>query len=157
MKDFKEPKTVKEVRQFLGMTGYYRKHIRGYSKIAAPLTEQTKGKQKLIEWTPECKVAFNKLKEALTTAPVLAYPNFKEPFILTTDASNYATGAILSQIKEGKEVVIAYGGRKFQEAERKYTTTERECLAVLIGLREFEPYLRVQEVFRFLKFSTKPN
>jgi ribonuclease HI len=76
----------------------------------------------------------------------LAYPNYALPFILTTDASNYATGVILSQIRDKKEVVIAYGGRKLSMAEQKYTTTERECLAVIEGLREFEPYIRGRSV-----------
>jgi hypothetical protein len=142
------PTTVKGVRQFLGLAGYYRKHILNFSKIAAPLTDLTKGvvQCKAITWNPECQKAFDTLKYALTHAPILAYPNYSQPFILTTDASNYATGAILSQICDKKEVVIAYGGRKLSQAEQKYTTTERECLAVIEGLREFEPYIRGRSV-----------
>jgi hypothetical protein len=91
----------------LGLAGYYRKHIKNYSKITAPLTDLTKGEGKSITWTPQCQEAFDTLKYALTHAPVLAYPIYAEPFILTTDASKYATGAILSQIRNNKEVVIA--------------------------------------------------
>jgi hypothetical protein len=90
--------------------------------------------------------AFNELKEALMTTAYTGIPQFNEDFIRTTDASDYAAGAILSQIRDGKEVVIAYRGRKFHEPERNYNTTEIEYLAVLIGLREFEPYLRGRHV-----------
>jgi hypothetical protein len=142
--DAQPPTTVKGVRQFLGLAGYYRKHILNFSKIAAPLTHPTKGviKSKAITWNPECQKAFDTLEHVLTHAPILAYPNYSQPFILTTDASNYATWAIISQICDKKEVVIAYGDRKLSLAEQKYTTTERECLAVIEGLREFEPYIR---------------
>jgi hypothetical protein len=76
----------------------------------------------------------------------LAYPDYNQPFILATDASQSATGAILSQMRHNKVVVIAYGGRKFSAAEMKYTTTERECLAVIAGLKEFEPYIRGKQI-----------
>jgi hypothetical protein len=118
------PTTVKGVRQFLGLAGYYRKHIKDYSKIAAPLTDLTKGESKSIDWTPACQEAFEKLKCALTHAPTLAYPIYSDPFTLTTDASRYATGAILSQTRGKKEVVIAYGGRKLTIPEQNYTTTK---------------------------------
>jgi hypothetical protein len=72
----------------------------------------------------------------------LAYPIYSDQFILTTDASKYATGAILSQIRGVREVAIAYGGRKLTTQEQNYTTTERECLAVIEALKEFEPYVR---------------
>jgi hypothetical protein len=148
IKEAKPPTTVKGVRQFLGLAGYYRKHILNFSTIAAPLTDLTKGVtiSKAITWTPECQKAFHTLKYALTHAPILAYPNYSQPFILTTDASNCATGAILSQIRDNKEVVIAYGGRKLSQAEQKYTATERECLHIIEGLREFEPYIRGRSV-----------
>jgi hypothetical protein len=99
----------------------YRKHILNFSKIAAPLTDLTKGvvKSKAITWNPESQKAFDTLKYALTHAPILAFPNYSQPFILPTDASHFATGAILSQIRDKKEVVIAYGGRKLSVAEQK--------------------------------------
>jgi hypothetical protein len=146
IKNAQSPTTVKGVPQFLGLAGYYRKHIKDYSKITAPLTDLTKGEGKSIVWTPQCQAAFDTLKHALTHAPVLAYPIYSDPFTLTTDASKYATGAILSQVRNNKEVVIAYGGRKFSAPEQNYTTTERECLAVIKALREFEPYVRGQHV-----------
>jgi hypothetical protein len=120
--DAQPPTTVKGVRQFLGLAGYYHKHILNFSKIAAPLTDLTKGvtKSKAITWTPECQKAFDTLKHALTHAPILAYPNYSQPFILTKDASNYATRAILSQIRDKKKVVIAYGSRKLSQTEQKH-------------------------------------
>jgi mRNA-degrading endonuclease RelE of RelBE toxin-antitoxin system len=121
------PTTGKGVRQFLGLAGYYRKHIKDYRIITAPLTpltDLTKGEGKSIIWTPQCQEAFDTLKYALTHAPVLAYPIYSDPFTLTTDASKYATGAILSQVCNNKEVVIAYGERKLSTPEQNYTTTE---------------------------------
>jgi hypothetical protein len=118
----------------LGLAGYYRKHIKDDSKLAAPLTDLTKGDSKSINWTPACQEAFDKLKYALTHAPVLAYPIYSDQFTLTTDASKYATGAILSQIRGDREVVIAFGGRKLTTREQNYTTTEHECLAVIEAL-----------------------
>lgn len=139
--DFPKPKKVKEVRAFLGLSGYYRKHIKSYSKIALPLTELTKNENKFT-WTSECEEAFNKLKQALVNPPILAYPVYGKDYILQTDASGEAIGLVLGQIQNGKQVVISYGGKKLTNSEKKFSTTERECLAVVVGLKQFEPYLR---------------
>lgn len=92
-------------------------------------------------WTDACQDAFDILKKALTEAPILAYPDFNFPFLLATDASNDAIGMVLGQKQNGREVVISYAGRKLNPAERNYSVTEREALAVVDGVRHFQTYL----------------
>ena len=96
-----------DVRSFLGMTSYYRRFIDCYTELARPLNNLTT-KHAVYKWDQPCAEAFHKLKEKLINAPVLAYPDFRQPFILDTDASNVATGAVLSQNINGEERVIAY-------------------------------------------------
>ena len=100
------PTCVSEARSFLGTTSYYRKYIPGFTDIASPLTNLTKKKQKFV-WTEKCQSAFERLKEALVSAPVLAYLSREGKFVLDTDASATAVGAVLSQIQGGEEKVIA--------------------------------------------------
>ena len=135
------PKTPKQIKQFLGLVGYYNRHIENFSKIAAPMNHLLK-KNIPFDWTTDCETAFQTLKTKLTTAPVLAFPIFTLPFDLYTDASGVAAGVILAQTQNGVERVIAYAGRTFNQAEQNYTVTEQEALAVLIGVRKFAPYLQ---------------
>ena len=140
VQEYPVPKTVKDVRAFMGLTNYYRKFIKGCAQIASPLHELTKKGAKFV-WTDACQHAFDALKKALTEAPILAYPDFHLPFILATDASNDAIGMVLGQKQNGREVVISYAGRKLNPAERNYSVTEREALAVVDGVRHFQTYL----------------
>ncbi len=95
-----------------------------------------------LRWKREQKVAFEKLKEALTTAPVLAYPDFSKPFVVDTDESDVAIGAVLGQSDaEGHFRVITYGSRVLNKAERNYSVTERECLSVVEWLKYWRHYL----------------
>ena len=91
-------------------------------------------------WTVACAEAFDKLKRALVSAPILAYPNFREPFLLFVDASSTGIGFTLAQIQNGKELVIAYNARGLNKAEQNYSTTEREALALVEGIKKFQPY-----------------
>ena len=136
------PKNLKELRGFLGLTGYYRQFIRGYSKLAAPLTDMLK-KNKRVQHSPEAQVAFDAMKLALVSTPVLALPRDDDAsmFVLDTDASDVAAGAVLSQIQDGIEHVIAYASRTFNKAERGYCVTRRELGAFIFGLKVFKPYL----------------
>ena len=135
------PMNVRELRQFLGLTNYYRRFVEGYSKIAEPLHQLTRKTSKGYVWTPNCQNAFDELKYRLTTPPILAYPDFSDEFILHTDASATALGGVLCQSKNGQEHVIAYWSRQLTKPERNYSTIEREALAVVAAVKEFYPYL----------------
>lgn len=134
------PKNEKEVRQFLGTLGYYRRFIKDFAKIVKPLTGLLR-KDTEFEITPEIKACFEKCKELLTLDPVLIYPDFSKEFILTTDASDYAIGAVLSQGPIGKDRPIAYASRTLSQTEERYSTTEKEFLAIVWAVKHFRPYL----------------
>lgn len=123
IKEFPTPKKVKDVQSFIGLAGYYKKFIEDFSKIAKPLTKLTKKTVK-FEWTTEQQNAFGTLKGKFMTAPVLKYTDFAQEFIVTTDASDYAIGAVLSQGEVGNDRPIPYASRIFSQAEQNYNTTE---------------------------------
>ena len=134
------PKSVSDVRSYLGTTSYYRRYIRGYSEIAKPLHILTE-KNRVFTWTEDAQKAFDTLKEALTTAPILAYPNPTDPFILDCDASNHGVAGVLSQIQNGHERVIAYYSRTLNKGETRYCVTRKELLAIVASVRHFHHYL----------------
>jgi hypothetical protein len=126
-----EPHNAKAVASFLGLTGYYRRFVKDYSKIAEPLTRLLSPKIKFT-WDHEQQQAFDSLKERLVTYPILRRPDFSKPFILHTDASSQAIGAILAQLDEdGKEHAVAYHSKKLTSAERNWPITHLECFAVV--------------------------
>jgi hypothetical protein len=137
---FPIPEKEKDIKAFLGLTGYYRKFIPHFSTIAKPLTTLLT-KETLWRWTPEEQVSFDLLKSKLTEFPILQYPDFQKPFILTTDASGYGLGAVLSQGAIGKDRPIAYASRTLNPAELNYSTVEKECLAIVWACKHFRPYL----------------
>ena len=122
------------------MANYYRRFVQGYSRITSPLFKLTnKIDLKTFSWTAQCTM---KLKERLTTPPVLAFPQFDRELLLATDTSDSAIGAVLSQVDDnGTEKVIAYWSRQLTKAERNYSTIEREALAIVKAVKEFYPYL----------------
>ncbi|KAL0173946.1 hypothetical protein M9458_029914, partial [Cirrhinus mrigala] len=129
--DAPKPCNKTQVRAFLGLAGYYRYFIPSFSSIAAPLTDLTrKGQPERVRWTEEAERAFQRIKQALTTEPVLRAPDFNCPFLLQTDASDTGLGAVLSQIQEGEEHPIVYISRKLSQAERNYAAVEKEALAI---------------------------
>ncbi len=130
------PQNVAKLRSFLGLVNYFRKSVRAYSVIAAPLTALLSTKTAWL-WSEACDEAFHSLKEALTSAPVLVLPDPHEPFEVITDASDIASGDILLQ--HGRPV--AFESRKLVPAERNYTVTERELLAVVHSLKLWRCYL----------------
>ena len=134
------PTSTKQVRQFLGMATYYRRFIKDFAKIAEPLAKLT-SKNVTFTWSDDCMIAFNKLKAALTGPSVMAYPLTDSPFILDTDASDTAIGAVLSQIQNGEEKVVAYASRSMNKAERNYCVTDKELLAVKHFIEYFYQYL----------------
>jgi hypothetical protein len=144
VRKYPTPKSKTEIRSFLGLAGYYRRYVPDFSRIAAPLTDAIKGKSKKgkIEWTEECNQAFNKLKEILVKEPVLSAPDFSKEFVLQTDASDLGIGVILSQAdSHGHEHPILYLSKKFNETERKFSTIEKECAAIVWGVKKLHVYL----------------
>jgi len=145
------PETLKELKRFLGLTSYYRKFIRDYAKIAKPLTNLTRGenaqvsarKSKNVPITldSEALQAFESLKELLTSPEILCFPDFNKPFNLTTDASNLAIGAVLSQGEIGSDKPIAFISRSLKKAEENYATNEKEMLAIVWALDNLRSYL----------------
>ena len=140
VQEFPVPTNATGVKAFLGLCNYYRRFIKGFAQIASPLNKLT-SKNVKFEWTPACQTSFDCLKNALVSAPVLAYPDFELPFHLYVDASQTGIGLTLGQIIDGKDRVIAYAGRDLNQAERNYSATERECLALIDGIKRFQPYL----------------
>ena len=138
--EWPQPTKLKEVQAFLGLCGYYRKFIRGFSAIAQPLYRLTQKDQKFI-WEDDCQEAFDTLKTAMTSTPILAYPRSEGSFVLDTDASNCAVGAVLSQIQDGEERVILYFSKSLSKTERNYCVTRRELLAVVLGIQHCHHYL----------------
>jgi hypothetical protein len=140
------PTSLQELRTFLGVSGYYRRFIENYAKIAQPLTVLLR-KNNLFKWDDKCQVAFEELKHRLVTAPILAFPDYKRPFKMETDASGYTLRCVLTQQgQDGLDHPIAYVSRTMTLAEKNYHTTEQECLAVVWGCQQFRPYIHGQRV-----------
>ena len=133
IKNFPIPKSVKELKSFLGLSGYYRKFIKGYSQIAQPLFNLLKTDAKYI-WETNQDKAFENLKSILVNKPILQYPDFKKTFIVTCDA-------VLSQGKIGTDLPISFASRTLNKAEKNYSATEKEMLAIVWAIKHFRPYL----------------
>ena len=136
IQDWRVPTTVTEVRSFLGLAGYYRKFIRDFSKIATPLTQLTKKNRPFI-WDVHCEQAFAKLKELLTSAPVLVIPDSLRPFTVYTDACGTGLGAVLMQ--SGR--VVAYASKQLKPHEKNYPTHDLELAAIVFALKTWRHYL----------------
>ena len=134
------PKNATEVRSFLGLAGYYRRYVRNFAAIAGPLHALTQ-KDAVFHWGSECQDAFDRLKTLLTTSPITAFPDFSLPFRLYTDASTAGLGAILAQVREGKERIICCASCSLNQAEKAYPATKLECLAIVWAVAKFRPYL----------------
>ena len=142
--DWPQLKNVKDVRSFLGLAGYYRRFVKDFSKIAAPMTELLK-KEVAFKWTKTENDAFDALKNAITSAPVLINPDPMKPYVVTTDASGFATGAILQQDHGHGLQPIAFMSHKMNSAERNYPVHEQELLAIVQALREWRHYLHNEQ------------
>ncbi|QRW04042.1 Retrotransposable element Tf2 protein [Ceratobasidium sp. AG-Ba] len=135
------PRKIKEVQAFLGFVNFYRRFIAEFSKIARPLHDLTK-KDTKFEWTQECQQAFEEIKKRVSQDPVLIHPDPDKPFILETDASGIAIGAILSQRGEdGYLHPVAYLSKSYNDAQRNYDTANKELLAIVESLKHWRIYL----------------
>lgn len=160
--NWKVPRSVTELRTFMGLAGYYRRFVKDFSKIAAPLYELIgtanvpkkgkrsdqqgkKQKKEPYKWTEKHQQAFDAIKVALTSPPILAFPDYSKPFIVYTDASSNGLGAVLSQVQDGKEHVIAYASRTLRPAEKNdgnYSSFKIELQALTWAITEkFKGYL----------------
>lgn len=140
IKKWPQPCNVTELRSFIGFCSYYRKSVPNFAVLAKPLHALTEKGTKFI-WSSDCQKSFETLRNRLISAPILAHPDFTEPFILDTDASDMAVGAVLSQIQDGEEKVICYASRCLSKAERKYCVTRKELLAIVHFVKHFRHYL----------------
>lgn len=142
IRDAEQPKTKKDLRAFLGLVGFYRRFIPQFAEIALPLTDRTKkGCPELVKWTEECERAFRTLKGKLIAKPIMILPDVNKPFVLRTDASDRGIGAVLMQDQGEGLHPVAYASKKLLDAETRYATIEKECMAIVWGVKKFEPYL----------------
>ncbi|KAK3509828.1 hypothetical protein QTP70_012502 [Hemibagrus guttatus] len=140
--DWPSPSSVKEVQRFLGFANFYRKFIRNFSSVAAPLSALTKGNTAGFHWGPEAELAFNKLKCRFTSAPILILPNPEIPFTVEVDASDVGVGAVLSQRgADNKLHPCAFLSHRLTPTERNYHVGDRELLAVKLALEEWRHWL----------------
>ena len=135
------PKDVKGVQVWLGICNYYRRHVKDFAKIASPLVDMLR-KDAIFKWGKDEQESFKKLKQGLVSYPVLKHPDFARQFIISTDASGFAMGAVLAQIDDNKtEYAVAYASRSLKGAELNYHITEQECLAVVWAIKQFRVYV----------------
>ena len=140
IREISPPQNATEVRSFLGLAGYYRRYVKNFAAIARPLHALTR-KDVVFHWSSDCQDAFNCLKTLLTTSPITAFPDFSLPFRLYTGASTTGLGAILAQVREGKECIICCASCSLNQAEKAYPATKLECLAIVWAIAKFRPYL----------------
>ena len=136
------PQTKKQLRSFLGLVGYYRKFIPNFAAVAVPLTDRTKNKEpNKVVWEDSQELAFQSLKQRMVSSPILHLPDVEKDFILRTDASSTGIGAVLLQEHNDTKFPIAYASKKLLPREQRYSTIERECLAIVWAIGKFQSYL----------------
>ncbi|KAL0303326.1 UNVERIFIED_CONTAM: Retrovirus-related Pol polyprotein from transposon [Sesamum radiatum] len=135
IEEWQPPSDVHDLRSFLGLANYYRYFVKGYSEIARPMTDLLK-KMETRNWTPQCQVSFDNLKRAMVTDPMLALPDMSKPFVVETDASNFALRGVIMQ----DDHPVAFESRKLKDVEWRYSVHEKELLAVIHCLRLWRHY-----------------
>ena len=125
----------------MGLLGYYRRYIPAYSVITAPITDQLKGNKKTIDWSPECEEALTQVQQLLSQKPILILPDLNKTFTVQTDASNVGIAGVMLQDLGGKLHPVAYVSRKLLDRETRYSTIEKECLAIVWTLKKLDRYL----------------
>lgn len=139
--EYPVPRTPRDVRRFVGMVSFYKQFIDHFSDLTAPITDLLRKSKGKIVWTKDADEAFLKIKSELVSPNVLANPDFNRPFIIESDASNVAVGAVLIQIQEGLRRPIAFFSKKLSATQRKYAPTEKECLGVILAIQKFRHYV----------------
>jgi len=135
------PSSVKDIQRFLGFASFYHRFIKDYSKITTPLITLT-CKDKPFSWNPTTQATFDTLKMAFTSAPILIHPDPAKPFIVETNVSDFALGAILSQFGiDGLLHPVAFYSRKLTSAEISYQVYDKEFLAIITAFEQWRPYL----------------
>ena len=173
IREWPQPKNVHEVRQFFGLANYSRRFIKNFGLISAPLSglfkehDGDKRKNRPIVWNTAHQLAFDRLKQALTNAPVLYQPDSMKPYTIETDASDFALGYALMQLEDdGLMHPVAFDGRKLQGAELRYPTHEKELLAIKEAIEKWKHYienghkttiLTDHESLRYMNSVTKPS
>ena len=139
--EFPRPSTTRQLKRFIGMAGWYRQYIENCSSIMRPLNRATT-KNRLV-WNEQCQEAFEKVKEHISTSPILAYPDYasSEPLIITSDASSSGAGAYLSQYQEGRHRVISYFSKTFSESQSKYSAFDKELEGIRESVKYFRPHI----------------
>ncbi|KAI2659133.1 Transposon Tf2-9 polyprotein [Labeo rohita] len=143
VQNWPQPRTLKELQRFLGFSNFYRRFIRNFSSVAAPLTAMVKKGETRLTWSPDALSAFHELRRRFTTAPVLRHPDPQLPFLVEVDASSTGVGAVLSQ-KQGeppKTFPCAFFSHKLSPAEKNYDVGNRELLAIKLALEEWRHWL----------------
>ena len=140
IENFQRPRKVRDLRGWLGLTSYYRRFVKSYSQIAKPLNLLLKKNAPFV-WNEDCEISFNELKQKLVTPPILSHFKPGCEIILYVDACDYSMGCVLSQIQDGKEVVISYNSKSMDERQQRYSVCEKELLAIVWAIQKLRHYL----------------
>lgn len=140
VRKYPTPKSKDDVRRFVAFANYYRRFIRNFAGIAHFFTKLTR-KRVNFKWTAESEAAFQTLKNHLIEPPILTYPDFSKPFIITVDSSDFAAGGVLSQEVDGHDLPISFISKTYTSGEKNKSIVEKELLAIYFAIKAFRPYI----------------